>query len=85
MSCDVGPRRGSDLLWLWLWYRPTPAALIQPLAQELPYAAGVPPPKKKTQKNPTQNDAGMPKGAKHQHKCSLWPKLESFEQHNIRF
>ena len=27
-------------LWLWLWRRPAAAAPIQPLAQELPYAAG---------------------------------------------
>ena len=29
----------KDLVWLWLWCRPAAAALIQPLAQELPYAA----------------------------------------------
>ena len=26
---------------LWLWYRPAAAALIRPLAWELPYATGV--------------------------------------------
>ena len=31
----------KDLVWLWLWCRPAAAALIQPLAQELPYALGV--------------------------------------------
>ena len=36
MSCGVGHRRGSDLVLLWL----VAAALIQPLAWELPYAAG---------------------------------------------
>ena len=56
MSCGVGRRHGSDPVLLWLWCRPaatTPvqpltwespcasgAALIQPLAQGLPYAAG---------------------------------------------
>ena len=40
MSCSIGHRCGSDPLLLWLWHRPTTAALIQLLAQELPYAAG---------------------------------------------
>ena len=30
----------KDPTLLWLWYRPTAAALIQPLAWELPYASG---------------------------------------------
>ena len=38
MSCGIGHRRGSDLVLLWLWYRPSASALIQPLAWELPYA-----------------------------------------------
>ena len=41
MSCGVGRRRGSDLAWLWLWYRLAATALIQPLAWECPYAAGM--------------------------------------------
>ena len=40
MSCGVGCRRGSDLEFLWLWYRPAAMALIQPLIWELPYAKG---------------------------------------------
>ena len=40
MSCGVGHRYGLDLALLWLWPRPAAAALIQPLAWELPYAAG---------------------------------------------
>ena len=36
----VGHRRVLDLQWLWLWCRPAAAALIQPLAWELPYTAG---------------------------------------------
>ena len=40
MSCGVGRRRGSDLVLLWLWYRPAATALIRPLAWEPPYAAG---------------------------------------------
>ena len=41
MSCGIGHRCGSDLVWLWLWCRPTAAAPIRPLAWELPYATGV--------------------------------------------
>ena len=35
----MGGRCGSDPVWL--WRRPAAAAPIQPLAQELPYAAGM--------------------------------------------
>ena len=38
MSCGVGGRQGSDSMLL--WHRLAAAALIQPLAKELPYAAG---------------------------------------------
>ena len=41
MNCGSSHRRGSDLALLWLWRRPAAAPLIQPLAWELPYAAGV--------------------------------------------
>jgi len=41
VSCGVGCRRGSDPALLWLWRRPVATALIQPLAWEPPYAAGV--------------------------------------------
>ena len=37
MSCGVGRRGGSELLWL--WRRPAAVALIQPLAWEHPYAS----------------------------------------------
>ena len=40
MSCGVGLRGCSDLVLLWLWYRPAATAPIQPLAWELPYAVG---------------------------------------------
>ena len=40
MSCGGRRRRDSDLVLLWLWCRPTATALIQPLAWELPRAAG---------------------------------------------
>ena len=39
MSCGVGLRRGSDLVWLWLWYRLAAVAQIRPLAWEPLYAA----------------------------------------------
>ena len=37
----MGRRRGSDLVLLWLWYRPAATAPIRPLAWEPPYAAGL--------------------------------------------
>ena len=40
VSCGVGYRRGSDLVWLWLLQRPAAAALIRPLSREVPHAAG---------------------------------------------
>ena len=39
-SCGTGRRQGLDPVLLWLWHRPAAVALIQPLAWELPYAAG---------------------------------------------
>ena len=50
MSSGVGRRHSSDPLLLWLWYRPAATALIQPLAWEPPYAAGVALEKAKRQK-----------------------------------
>jgi len=38
---STGRRYTSDLLWLWLWWRPAAAAPIRLLAWEPPYAAGV--------------------------------------------
>ena len=40
MSCDVGHRRGSDPVLLWLWCRPVAVAPIGPLAWESPYTTG---------------------------------------------
>ena len=50
MSSGVGHRGDSELEFLWLW--PAAAARIQPFAQELPYAIGVPPKRQKTNKQP---------------------------------
>ena len=41
VSCGVGCRCISDRALLWLWCRPAAAALIRPLAWELPYATEV--------------------------------------------
>ena len=41
LSFGVGHRCSSDLALLWLWCRPAAAALIRPLAWELPYATGM--------------------------------------------
>ena len=38
MSCGVGCRCSSDLMWLWLWCRLVAVAPIGPLARELPNA-----------------------------------------------
>ena len=40
MRCEVVCSHGLDPELLWLWDRPAVAAQIQPLAQELPHAAG---------------------------------------------
>ena len=40
-SCSSGSRGSLDPVLLWLWHRPAAAALIQPLAWELPYATAV--------------------------------------------
>ena len=47
MSSGVGRRRGRDSELQWLWCRLAATTLIQPLAWELPYAAGVALKKKK--------------------------------------
>ena len=50
MNCGIGYRQGLDPKLLWLWCRLAAAALIQPLAWEPPYAAGVALKKAKRQK-----------------------------------
>ena len=40
-NCGVVCRCGSNPMLLWLWRRPVAAALMQPLAQKLPYATGM--------------------------------------------
>ena len=50
VSCGVDCRHGSDLALLWLWCRPAAVALIQPLAWEPLYAAGVALKRQKTKK-----------------------------------
>ena len=41
VNFGVGQRHSSDPRLLWLWHRPAAAVLIQLLAWELPYTAGV--------------------------------------------
>ena len=64
LSCGVGHICGLDLMLLWLWGRLEVAALIHPLAWELPYALGAALKSKKKKKvpivaqwltNPTRN------------------------------
>ena len=50
MNYGVGRRRGSDLVWLWLWCRLTAVAPIQPLAWEPPNAVSAALKKKKKKK-----------------------------------
>ena len=52
VSCGVGWGCCSDLVLLWLWYRPAAAASIPPLAWELPYAARAALKDKNKQKKP---------------------------------
>ena len=40
VSCEVGPRCGSDPTFLWLWYKLAAIAPIHPLAWELSYVVG---------------------------------------------
>ena len=46
-SCSIGCRSSLDLVLPWLWHRPSAADPVQPLAWELPYAAGAAPKRKK--------------------------------------
>ena len=64
-SCSVSCRCGLDLVLLWLWCRPAAAALIQPLAWELPCATSValkrkPKPKPKPKKKNKQTNQKTP-------------------------
>jgi len=61
VSCGVGQRYGSDpaLLWLWLGQQLQLQLKIQPLAWELPYAAGEA--LKSKNKNKTKQNKQKPK------------------------
>ena len=48
-------RRGSDLVFLWLWHRPGAAAVIQPIAWKLAYAMGAALKRQKLNKNNNKN------------------------------
>ena len=53
-SCGIGCRCGLDPTLLWLWFRPAAAVWIQPLARELPYAAGAAVERRKKKKKKTK-------------------------------
>ena len=57
MSCDVGCRRGSDPVLLWLWHRLAATALIGPLAWEPPCVVGVALEKTKNKTNKTTTES----------------------------
>ena len=54
-SCSEGGTCSSDPVLSKLWNRPAAAALIQPLAQDLPYATDVAIERKKERKKERQN------------------------------
>ena len=56
MSCDVGPRHGSDPALLWLWCTQAAAAPIQSLGWKLPCATGAALKRKTKQNNTKQKD-----------------------------
>ena len=71
MSCGIVLRLGLDPKLMWLWYRSAAIALIQPLAWEPPYAAGL---ALKRQKEKKEKKEKKKKGIQHCHKMwyGLW-------------
>ena len=65
VSCSVGYRLGLDPVLLWLWCRPAAAALIWPLACELPYAVGTLLKRPKKQKTKTKTHFYFHRWPKH--------------------
>ena len=59
MSCGIGLRHGPDCALLWC--RLAATALIQPLAWELPYAAGVAIKREKHRRREKRNEDGVKK------------------------
>ena len=68
-SCGVGRRCGLDLASLWLWHRLAAAVLIQPLAWELPYGAGVALKRKKKKEKKRQTDRQKERKVARPEKC----------------
>ena len=60
MSCVVGHKCNSDLMWLWLWCRLVATALIRSLAWEPLYAAGTALKSKKEKKEHKNPASGGP-------------------------
>ena len=71
MSCGVSHRYGLDLVLLWLWCRLAAAALIQPLAWELSYAAPMALKKKKKKRGRREEESNSSWGVL----CSEKPSL----------
>ena len=69
VSPGMGHRCGSNPKFLWLWCRLAVAALIWPLAWDLPYATGVCPIKQNKNKNKNKNN-----------KCPHVNKVDNFSQ-----
>ena len=74
-SCSVGCGQGSDLTFLWLWCRLAAAALIGPLAQELPYPEGV---ALKRQKKEEEEERNLHHTAKHKQSYHPSPEHATF-------
>ena len=64
------------LVWLWLWLWPAAAALIQPLAQEIPYVTGTALKKEKTKPNKASATLFQPSAPLHSewsiYKSTFW-------------
>ena len=79
MGCGVTHRCSSDLALLWLWHRLAAIALIQPLACEIPYAAGVALKREQTNKQKNQK-ADLLQIPAHDSSCSLQVVLQHLIQ-----
>ena len=71
VSCSVGCRHGSDLVWMWLGHRLAAIVLIQSLAWELPYATDTAPKtqKKKEKKEKKEKETRDAEKSQSQHFC----------------
>ena len=75
-SCSLGHRCGSDLLLLRLCRRPAAVALIQPIAWELPRAAGGPSKEEKGEKKKKKTGTLKLSTQATEDEISAWTNLE---------